>query len=163
MIERVLFSLKLLLFLFQAPCGGDEPPPEAFLFEGFLWDYEIFVTCRRSGNGGTHTCLPAAHRVAPSAAWYGPASASTTQDPREGPSLARRTTPRPPRGSASLGWLPRGREFYGRCTSRGLARPGGRQAGANGRIAPVSSLVQGRQAAGAESRGISQRFPFWCN
>ena len=32
-----------------------------------------------------------------------------------------------------------------------------------GRTAQVSSSVQGRQAAGAESRGISQRFPFWCN
>ena len=29
--------------------------------------------------------------------------------------------------------------------------------------AQVSSLVQGWQATGAESRGIIQRFPFWCN
>ena len=31
------------------------------------------------------------------------------------------------------------------------------------RRAQVSSLVQGRQATGEGSRGISQRFPFWCN
>ena len=29
--------------------------------------------------------------------------------------------------------------------------------------AQVSSLVQGRQATGTESRGINQRFLFWCN
>jgi hypothetical protein len=39
-----LFGLKLLLFLFQAPRGGDELSLEAFLFEGFLWHDEIFVT-----------------------------------------------------------------------------------------------------------------------
>ena len=39
-----MFGLNLLLFLFQAPCGGDETSLEAFLFEGFLWDDEIFVT-----------------------------------------------------------------------------------------------------------------------
>ena len=41
------------------------------------------------------------------------------------------------------------------------------QAGAKrapgGRRVQVSSSVQGRQAIGAESQGISQRFPFWCN
>ena len=68
-------------------------------------------------------------------------------------------------GSASSGWLPRGGEFYARCTSRGSAgvrHDDQDQAGASGRRAPVSSLVQGRQATGAESR-ISQRFPFWRN
>ena len=72
--------------------------------------------CRRPGYGGIQSCLPAAHYVAPSTAWYGSASAPTSQDPREGPSLARRTTPRPPRGSASLGWLPRGGDFHARFT-----------------------------------------------
>ena len=38
-----MFGLNLLLFLFQAPCGGDETSLEAFLFEGFLWDDEIFI------------------------------------------------------------------------------------------------------------------------
>ena len=37
------------------------------------------------------------------------------------------------------------------------------QAGASERRVPISSLVPRRQAAGAESRGINQRFPFWCN
>ena len=88
--EQVLFGLNLLLFLFQAPCGGDEPPPEAFLFEGFLWDYEIFVTCRRSGNGGPQTCLPAACGMAQVGAQRGPSSSAQAQDHREGPSLAGR-------------------------------------------------------------------------
>ena len=117
-------------------------------------------------TGGIQTCLPVAHHVAPSMSWYDPTSTSTTQDPREGPSLARSTTPRPPRGSASSGWLPRGGEFYARCTSRGSAdvsHDDQGHAGTSRRRAPVSSLVQRRQAAGAESRGISQRFPFWCN
>ena len=48
--------------------------------------------CRRSRNGGPQTCLPAAHSVAPPAALHGPSSPANTQDPREGPSLARRTT-----------------------------------------------------------------------
>src|SRR3990170_7742663 len=48
--------------------------------------------CRRSGNGGPQTCLPAAHGVAPPAALYGPSSPANTQDPHEGPSLARQMT-----------------------------------------------------------------------
>ena len=48
--------------------------------------------CRRSGNGGPQTCLPAGHGVAPLAAQYDPSSPTNAQDPREGPSLARRTT-----------------------------------------------------------------------
>ena len=122
--------------------------------------------CRRPRFKGIQPCLPAAHRVAPSMAWYGPASTSTTQDPREGPSLARRMTPRPPRGSASLGWLPRSRDFYARCTSRGSAdmnHDDQGQVGASGRRVLVSSLVQRRQIAGTESQGSSQRFPFSCN
>ena len=47
--------------------------------------------CRCSGNGGPQTCLPAARSMAPPAALYGPSSPANTQDPREGPSLARRT------------------------------------------------------------------------
>ena len=122
--------------------------------------------CRRSGYGDIQTCLPLVHHVASLTARYGPASASMTEDPREGPNLVRRTTPRHPRGSSCSGWLPRGGEFYARCTSRGSADVSHEDqglAGASGRKAPVSSLVQGRQAPGAESQGISQRFPFWCN
>ena len=47
--------------------------------------------CRRPGNGGTQTCLPVAQGVAPPAVWYGPSSSATIQDPREDPSLMRRT------------------------------------------------------------------------
>ena len=47
---------------------------------------------RRSGNGGTQTCLPAACGVAQGVAQYGPSSSTHAQDPREGPSLAGRTT-----------------------------------------------------------------------
>ena len=48
--------------------------------------------CRCPGNGGPQTCLPAANGVALQAGPYGPSSSTSTQDPHEGPSLARRTT-----------------------------------------------------------------------
>ena len=48
--------------------------------------------CRCSGNGGPQTCLPAACCVAQGAAQHGPSSSTRVQDPREGPSLAGRTT-----------------------------------------------------------------------
>ena len=48
--------------------------------------------CRRSGNGGPQTCLPAACDVAQGAAQHGPSTSTHAQDPREGPSLAGRTT-----------------------------------------------------------------------
>ena len=48
--------------------------------------------CRRSGNGGCQTCLPAACGVAQGVAQYGPFSSTHAQDPREGPGLAGRTT-----------------------------------------------------------------------
>ena len=54
-----------------------------------LGDAMFDEDCRRPGLGGIQSCLPAAHHVASSMAWHGPASASTPQDPREGPSLAR--------------------------------------------------------------------------
>ena len=48
--------------------------------------------CRRSRNGGTQTCLPAACGVAQGVAQYDPSSSTHAQDPHEGPSLAGRTT-----------------------------------------------------------------------
>src|SRR3954467_222873 len=45
-----------------------------------------------SWERGPQTCLPAAHDVAPPVALYVPSSSTNTQDPHEGPSLARRTT-----------------------------------------------------------------------
>ena len=44
------------------------------------------------GTGDTQTCLPAACGVAQGVAQYGPSSSTHAQGPREGPSLARRTT-----------------------------------------------------------------------
>ena len=49
-------------------------------------------SCRRSGNGGPQTCLPAAHSVAKPAGRTTHLHQQGIQDPREGPSLARRTT-----------------------------------------------------------------------
>ena len=46
--------------------------------------------CWSSGNGGPKTCLPAAHGEALLEGPYNPSSPTSTQDPREGPSLARR-------------------------------------------------------------------------
>ena len=48
--------------------------------------------CRCSRNGGPQTCLPAAYGVAQAVAQYAPSSSTQAQDPREGPSLAGRTT-----------------------------------------------------------------------
>ena len=48
--------------------------------------------CLRSGNGGPQTCMPAACSVAQVGAQCSPASSTQAQDPREGPSLAGRTT-----------------------------------------------------------------------
>ena len=48
--------------------------------------------CRRSGNGGPQTCLPAACGVAQRGAQHVPSSSTQIQDPREGPSLAGQTT-----------------------------------------------------------------------
>ena len=48
--------------------------------------------CRRSGNGCTQTCQPAACGMAQGVAQYGPSSSTHAQDPRKGPSLAGRMT-----------------------------------------------------------------------
>ena len=48
--------------------------------------------CRRSGNGGPQTCLPAACGVAKGTAQYGLTTSTQAQDPREGPSLTGWTT-----------------------------------------------------------------------
>ena len=41
--EQVLFSLKLLLFLFQAPCSGYELKLKALLLRRILRHDEVFV------------------------------------------------------------------------------------------------------------------------
>ena len=104
--------------------------------------------CRRSGNGGPQTCLPAACGVAQAVAQCGPSSSTQAQDPREGPSLAGRTT----QGFLRDGLTRQAREEAERSrqgTSRG-ARDASHddrdQAGAGLRSVLVSSLVQRGQA-----------------
>ena len=105
--------------------------------------------CRRSGNGGPQTCLPAAYGVAQRGAQHGPSSPTQTQDPREGPSLAGRTMQSFLRhGLTRLAREEAERSRRG--TSRG-ARDAShddqrRQAGASPRSVLPSSLVQRGQA-----------------
>ena len=98
--------------------------------------------CRRPGNGGTQTCLPADQGVAPPTAWYGPTSPATTQDPREADDTKTSL------GAASPGWLPRSGDINARCTSRVLndvSHDDQGEAGASGCSVLVSSLVLRRQ------------------
>ena len=112
--------------------------------------------CRRSGNGGTQTCLPAACGVAQGAAQHGPSSSTRAQDPREGPTLAGQTT-----GSFLRHNLIRlAREEAERSrlgTSRGghdASHDDQSQAGAGLRRVLVSSLVQREQVqARVSSKG----------
>ena len=99
--------------------------------------------CRRPGNGGAQTCLPAARGVAPSTAWYGPASVATTQDPREADDTKTSL------GAVSLGWLPRSGDINAGCTSRGsrdMSHDDQGQTGTSERRVPVASLVLKGQA-----------------
>ena len=113
--------------------------------------------CRRSRNKGTQTCLPAACGVAQGVAQHGPSSSAQVQDPREGPSLAGRTT----RSFLRHG-LPRLAHEEAERSKRGTSRGAhdashddhGRQARASPRIVLLSSLVQREQAqARASSKG----------
>ena len=114
--------------------------------------------CRRSGNGGPKTCLPAACGVAQGAAQHGPSSSAGAQDPHEGPSLAGWTT----RSSLRHGLVRLAREEAERSrrgTSRGAHDAShddqGCQAGASPHSVLLSSLVQREQAqARASSKGI---------
>ena len=114
--------------------------------------------CRRFGNEGPQTCLPTACGVAQGAAQHDPSSSARAQDPREGPSLAGRTT----RSFLRRGLIRLAREEAERSrrgTSRGahdaIHDNQGRQAGASPRSVLLSSLVQREQAqARASSKGI---------
>ena len=113
--------------------------------------------CRHSGNGGPQTCLPVACGVAQRGAQHGPSSSTQTQDPREGPSLAGRTT----RSFLRHGLIRLAREEAERSrrgTSRGARDAShddqGCQAGASPHSVLLSSLVQREQAqARASSKG----------
>ena len=114
--------------------------------------------CRRSGNGGPQTCLPAACGVAQRGDQRDPSSSTQAQDPREGPSLMGRMT----RSFLKRGLIRLAREEAERSrrgTSRGARDAShddqGCQAGASPRSVPLSSLVQREQAqARASSKGI---------
>ena len=115
-------------------------------------------SCRRSGNGGPQTCLPAACGVAQVGAQCSLASSAQAQDPREGPSLAGRTT----RSFLRHGLIRLAREEAERSrrgTSRGARDAShddqGRQAGASPRSVLLSSLVQRGQAqVRTSSKGV---------
>ena len=100
--------------------------------------------CRRFGNGGPQTCLPATCVVAQGVAQHGPSSSTRVQDPHEGPSLAGRTTG----GFLRHGLVRLAREEAER-SRQGTSR------GAH----DASHDDQGRQA-GASPRSFS--FPLWC-
>ena len=112
--------------------------------------------CRCSGNGGPQTCLPAACGVAQRGAQHSPSSPTQTQDPREGPSLAGRTTRSfLRRGLVRLAHEEAERSRWG--TSRGAhdaSHDNLSQVGASLRRVLVSSLVQRGQAqARVSSKG----------
>ena len=105
--------------------------------------------CRRSRNGGPLTCLPPACGAAQRRAQHGPSSPTQTQDPREGPSLAGRTTQSFLRhGLIRLAHEEAEKSMQG--TSRGARDAShdnsGRQAGASPCSVLLSSLVQRGQA-----------------
>ena len=118
---------------------------------------------------GPQTCLPAAHGVAPPTALYSPSSLANTQDPREGPSLARRTT----QGLLGGGLTRKAREEAERSrqgvphevpmtqamTIKTRRAPGGRHPAQ----CPCFLFGAKEASAGAEYRGIRQRFPYRCN
>ena len=115
--------------------------------------------CRRSGNGGPQTCLPAACGVAQRGAQHGPSSPTQTQDPREGPSLAGRTT----RSFLRHGLIRLAHEEAER-SRRGTSR-GARDASHDdqGRQpAQCPPFLFGAKGASA-GESIKQRRPFRCN
>ena len=117
--------------------------------------------CRRSGNGGPQTCLLGACGVAQRGAQHGPSSSTQSQDPREGPNLAGRTT----RSFLKHGLVRLAREEAER--SRRGTSPGARdarhddqgcQAGASVRSVLVSSSVLRRQAQARSTEASSKGF-----
>ena len=105
--------------------------------------------CQRPGNRGPQACLPAARGMAKPAGHTADLHQHKTQDPHEGPSLARRTTQHFLRRSL-IRLAREEEEISRRGTSRGahdVSRDdSGCQAGASARSIPLSSLVQRGQA-----------------
>ena len=121
--------------------------PSAFLLSQVRARLGTGVYCRHSGNGGPQTCLPAACGVAQVVAQCGPSSSTQAQDPREGPSLTRRTT-----GSFLRGGLTREAREEAERSRQGTSR-GAHDASHDDR----SQAGARRAAACAESL-----FPLWC-
>ena len=95
-----------------------------------------------------------------------PSSNTNTARPSQGDKPREAGNAKTPEGIGLLRLAPKGRRVLCNVASRGSANVSHddqAQGAPGGRRAQVSSSVQGRQGAGAESRGISQRFPFWCN
>ena len=102
-------------------------------------------------------------------AQYDLSSSTQVQDPREGPSLAGRTTQGFLRGSlARKAWeeaersrqgVPREVPMMHAMTIKTRRAPCGRQPAQ----CPRSLFGAKGETAGAEYRGIKQRFPYWCN
>ena len=120
-------------------------------------------SCRRSGNGGTQTFLPAAYSMEQGVSQYGPSSSTHAQDPREGPSLVGRTTG----GFLRYGLARLAREAAERSrqgTSRGAHDAShddqGRQAGASPHSVLLSSLVQRGQAQPRSTEASGKGFHF---
>ena len=103
-----------------------------------------FGLCRRSGNGGPQTCLPAACGVAQRGAQHGPSSSTQTQDRLEGPSLA--------------GWTTQ--SFLRHGLTRLAREEAERSRRGTSRGARDASHDEQRRQAGA-SRAMSS-FPLWC-
>ena len=87
--------------------------------------------------------MPAAHGVAPLAAWYGQSSLANTQYPGEGPSLARRATQDLLKGGLTRSAREERRDQGGGTSSgsHDVTRDDQGKAGASGRRVPVASLV----------------------
>ena len=111
-------------------------------FFKFKWS---FFRC--SGNGGTQTCLPAARGMAQGVAQYDPSSSTHAQDPREGPSLAGRTT-----GGFLGHGLVRLAHEEAESSRRGTSR------GAH----DASHDDQGQAGARRAPTGAESLFPLWC-
>ena len=114
--------------------------------------------CRRPGNEGPQTCLPTAHSVAPPAALYGPSSPANTQDPREADDA------RPPQGRPHQAGS-RGAERSRQGAPREVPVTQAMKTKARREHAQCPHFLFGAKeiSAGAESRGVKQRFPYRCN
>ena len=103
--------------------------------------------CRRFGNGGPQTCLPAACGMAQVGAQRGPSSSTQAQDPREGPSLMGGRQEASSR-AASSGRLARRRRDQCKGTSRGSHY--------------TSHDDQGQAGARRAPACAGSLFPLWC-